>query len=740
MTLLDKVLAGIEFILGENGLAVKTIEGFKFNLNQVEYAKLVARGFLKFDEKTGLASINIQEAATGTGKTLGFLIPLLLINTYTEERVAVSTHTKQLQNQILEKDYPNAARLVAEYTDTPLRVAKVRVGITNYISARACALHRDRLIAKSPVKFAEAIEFLNAAIAWLEAGILSAEPCSGILLDFMELQNLDNLPTGITANDIHLTHKSLSTEKKKYEADKFESKNADLLICNHTLVAQHAYRWNSILDIEGNEMKYLVIDEADQFASAAEMVIGSDLSLHMVLKNTEDAEVAKTTIKAITAFYDYVTSMDIPANDLMVMGVDEEFSKLFMVAYETMKASAKKVHAEIEKGGLPDETFTNYREFMDSFEDVSKTYKAYLDNKNKVIINWSPKKKYPSIRVSKHQIGDIISRLFSHTKKAKTEQEIDEMGVSSVKTYLKGILFTSATISNPDKSDKIETFDLFASTVGIIRFCKKGTTEPIHNVQVGLYSITRPALNFGKMHIVLADARAPNPVKDEMTDDGVIYVTDEDYLDYAAMGIKKAIEVGGGVLVLTQSWKDTEALAKRLEGTPNLIVHQKGEPLAILKKKFVATPDAVMITPSGWSGLDMPGKVRHNVITRIPFAPIDKQKEELAKMVWLAQGKDITTFEAKKWSNLSYQAHIKLIQGIGRGIRSATDEVTWWMLDPRFPRPEKYSVKAVTPEEVEITVNKKASYNKFRKTVPHRFELTSYANANILKIDGSMYK
>lgn len=77
------------------------------------------------------------------------------------------------------------------------------------------------------------------------------------------------------------------------------------------------------------------------------------------------------------------------------------------------------------------------------------------------------------------------------------------------------------------------------------------------------------------MSIVLADARVPNPIKAVETDDGIVYSTDEDYLDYVAMGISKAQENGGDVLVLTQSWKDTVSLAKRLEGS-NLFIHQSG--------------------------------------------------------------------------------------------------------------------------------------------------------------------
>ena len=48
----------------------------------------------------------LAEAGTGTGKTLAYLVPAIL----TGQRVLVSTGTKNLQEQIFDKDMPLLAR------------------------------------------------------------------------------------------------------------------------------------------------------------------------------------------------------------------------------------------------------------------------------------------------------------------------------------------------------------------------------------------------------------------------------------------------------------------------------------------------------------------------------------------------------------------------------------------------------------------------------------------------------
>lgn len=72
---------------------------------QLEMARAVERALRE-------AAVALVEAGTGTGKSLGYLVPAVLHSLETEERVVVSTHTKNLQDQLYRKELPLLERLL----------------------------------------------------------------------------------------------------------------------------------------------------------------------------------------------------------------------------------------------------------------------------------------------------------------------------------------------------------------------------------------------------------------------------------------------------------------------------------------------------------------------------------------------------------------------------------------------------------------------------------------------------
>lgn len=72
----------------------------------------------------------LVQAGTGTGKSLGYLIPLMDFAVSREERVLVSTATLNLQHQILTKDAPVAAQAIEDVHGRRPRVALLKDGIT----------------------------------------------------------------------------------------------------------------------------------------------------------------------------------------------------------------------------------------------------------------------------------------------------------------------------------------------------------------------------------------------------------------------------------------------------------------------------------------------------------------------------------------------------------------------------------------------------------------------------------
>ena len=89
----------MEEIFGRDGLIARAHPEYEYRPGQIEMAEAVLRAF---EKKRHL----IVEAGTGTGKTLAYLVPAVAAAVATGGRVIISTGTKNLQEQLMEKDIP----------------------------------------------------------------------------------------------------------------------------------------------------------------------------------------------------------------------------------------------------------------------------------------------------------------------------------------------------------------------------------------------------------------------------------------------------------------------------------------------------------------------------------------------------------------------------------------------------------------------------------------------------------
>src|SRR5256712_222922 len=93
-----KPAASISFF-GEGGLLARVLPDYEERPAQRRFSEAVG-GVLR---EGGLL---LAEAGTGTGKTLAYLLPAVELG----RRVVVSTGTKNLQEQLVDKDLPLLAR------------------------------------------------------------------------------------------------------------------------------------------------------------------------------------------------------------------------------------------------------------------------------------------------------------------------------------------------------------------------------------------------------------------------------------------------------------------------------------------------------------------------------------------------------------------------------------------------------------------------------------------------------
>src|SRR5580704_4347848 len=107
-------------MFGEGGLLSKA-RGFEYRREQQEMAAAVA-GALEGNRHL------VVEAGTGVGKSLAYLVPAVLFALEHNRKAIVSTHTINLQEQLLQKDIPIVRRLL----NRPFEAALLK-GRQNYL-------------------------------------------------------------------------------------------------------------------------------------------------------------------------------------------------------------------------------------------------------------------------------------------------------------------------------------------------------------------------------------------------------------------------------------------------------------------------------------------------------------------------------------------------------------------------------------------------------------------------------
>jgi ATP-dependent DNA helicase DinG len=245
------------------GPLARALPDFEPRPGQVDMAGRVARVL----EDGGVL---LAEAATGTGKTLAYLVPAIL----SRERILVSTGTKNLQEQIFFKDIPALRQaLDVNFTATYMK------GRANYL-----CLHRLDQLTDSGLPAMHDV-FLPIIREW------SARTDTG---DRAELQDLpEDLPFW---NEVSATAETcLGTECPRYD-DCFVTRMrqraaaSDVVIVNHHLLcADAAVRKNAYGEVIP-ACHFAVVDEAHQLEDVATQYFGLAISNYRVEDYARDVE------------------------------------------------------------------------------------------------------------------------------------------------------------------------------------------------------------------------------------------------------------------------------------------------------------------------------------------------------------------------------------------------------------------------------------------------------------------
>src|SRR4029079_18023079 len=132
-------------IFSPDGALAASLPGFSYRKAQQEMATLVA-------DALSMGKHAATEAATGIGKTLAYLVPVLLSG----RRAIISTGTRTLQDQLFARDLP----LLGAVVGRPARVALLK-GRNNYL-----CWHRVETARHDGTRDAETVAALRALAEW----------------------------------------------------------------------------------------------------------------------------------------------------------------------------------------------------------------------------------------------------------------------------------------------------------------------------------------------------------------------------------------------------------------------------------------------------------------------------------------------------------------------------------------------------------------------------------------------
>jgi Rad3-related DNA helicase len=146
---------------------------FERRAEQVDMAAVVAAAI-------DGGGVEVIEAETGLGKSLAYLVPLVMHCRRTGGRAVVCTYTKNLQRQLVEKDFPLACRAAGGGV-----TGAILLGRSNY----ACRRRIEPMVGRGGGKKREADRTPDALVRWLgaaldgEGGELDALPDASTFLD-----------------------------------------------------------------------------------------------------------------------------------------------------------------------------------------------------------------------------------------------------------------------------------------------------------------------------------------------------------------------------------------------------------------------------------------------------------------------------------------------------------------------------------------------------------------------------
>lgn len=686
---------------------------------QIEYANHV-RASLECSMKNGGGDTMI-EAETGVGKTLGYLIPAAIKAVENDGRVIVSTYTKSLQRQVME----DAARMlvgVQRVSGRALRVARL-VGKSNFFDL--ARVRRIKQIAEADKAPEATIDLWDGLIDWIES-----EGSTGEIQDYID--EYGGLPGDIQPTMVCLDSTSPDESKVKYAEHVAAAAGADILITNHALLCLASMRGVNLLhrDSDSRPLVAVIIDEADRLPDAARSLVADQAPMVQILRVAE-----KLSEKKVLSDHN-AKAVCKAAEEMLAaaIGLESHYAKreaillddLLPLDRKTLEDSARnfagaieQCNGELKKANENPDTHDLVSDLI-RYRDTLKT--ALLDERTTSttgVIQYSPSRRYPSVALARLYPARVVGWMLDYLRNGGVGEEKDAR-----EPFGTALVLTSATLSGPSASSGDRFWEMKIQ-FGI--FDRENQCGHLH----AAFSPKR----FGDIkRVILPDPSVPKPFKGISEEDTV--EISEEWMDYTANMLAEAQKEGGHVLALTGSYLVASKLKMKLDALGVRVVQKfRSEHLDGAIKRLLSEEKGVFLTPGGWEGLNARGygfSWQAVVICQIPLSRTDSAHKAALVDYLVRKGKAHAEAESIVYGETMSAAFRKMKQGIGRGIRAATDSFTLWIADPRMP---VFGSVVESNEPTPRAVNRQ--FPQFTRCIPNRFSDTP---TEVFLKDGSVVR
>jgi ATP-dependent DNA helicase DinG len=604
-------------VFGPGGMIEKCMPaGYEHRRSQLCMAELVEEAFSK---KRHL----LVEAGTGTGKTLGYLIPAIRSG----RRVVISTATKSLQEQLFTKDVP----FVQKHFAPELKVAVMK-GRSNFL----CRHKLHQMEGQPVLKGLDELDWFAQIRDWERLTKTGDRAELTFLPDEAELwAKLDARRETCTGQKCSEFERCFITAMHRRAAD------ADLIIVNHHLFfADLALRqddFGSILP----EYSAVIFDEAHEIEDVASDYFGRQVSNYRFDELARDTEQAVRIAQVGTPpLLRRVTRLRDKVREFFDLLPPQEGRSAFEPAaragfleqnrssYDGLMTALKALESEIVAlPSKPDELLVVARRATELrnetaflFESNEKNYVYWLERRGKGVF----------VTATPIDISSILR-----------EQLFDAFDT---------IVMTSATLAVSGR------FDFLKQRLGM---------------RLSQEMVLPHEFDYRRQALLYIPAGLPD-------------VRNPAFVQKAAEEISRLLKLTEGrAFCLFTSYSQMKQIFELVRTrVPFPLLLQGTAPRMALLERFRTTPGAVLFaTSSFWQGVDVPGEqLSCVIIDRLPFAvPTDPIVAARVRML-AEDGRN--AFEEYQIP----EAVLALKQGFGRLIRTRTDRGVLAILDNRIQR------------------------------------------------------